>query len=111
MFILDTDVLSNLRKQKKHSVVQAWLLSTPQADLCTTVISIAEIKCGIERQMPHHPDYAVEIQAWLNGFLLASGSQVLSLGLQAAIVLAEMHETPALRNFIIPATLAPGRAG
>jgi predicted nucleic acid-binding protein len=46
MFILNTDVLSNLRKQKKHPVVQAWLLSTPQADLCTTVISIAEINAA-----------------------------------------------------------------
>jgi hypothetical protein len=68
-------------------------------------------QCGIERPMPHHPDYVVETQAWLNGFLLASGNQVLSLGLQAAIVLAKMHETPALQNFIIPATLAPGPAG
>jgi predicted nucleic acid-binding protein len=101
MFLMDTDVLSSLRKQKKHPAVQAWLMSVPSSDLYTTVISIAEIQCGIERQRPHQPDYATGIQQWLNGFLAASDGQVLCLGLRAALVLARMHETPALRNFII----------
>jgi predicted nucleic acid-binding protein len=101
MFIMDTDVLSNLRKQQKHPTVQAWLLSVPRPDLHTTVISIAEIQCGIERQQQRQPDYAAGTQAWLNGFVSASKDQVFGLGLQAALVLARMHETPALRNFII----------
>jgi predicted nucleic acid-binding protein len=101
MFVLDTDVLSTLRKQKKHPAAQAWLLSVPQTQLYTTVISVAEIQCGIERQTPHHPDYAAGTQAWLDGFLAAGADQILSLGIKAAIILAKMHETAALRNFII----------
>jgi len=101
MFVLDTDVLSGLRKQKKHPAAQAWLLSVPQSQLYTTVISIAEIKCGIERQRPTHPDYAAGTQVWLDGFLAASVDRILSLGIKAAILLAKMHETAALRNFII----------
>jgi toxin FitB len=100
MFIMDTDVLSDMRKQKKHAAVQAWLLEVPQTGLCTPVISIAEIKCGIERQRPLRPQYGEGTQAWLDGFLLASNDQILGLGVQAALVLAEMHEAPALRNFI-----------
>jgi predicted nucleic acid-binding protein len=101
MLVLDTDVLRTLRKQKKHAAAQAWLLSVPQSQLYTTVISIAEIKCAIERQRPSHPDYAAGTQVWLDGFLAAGAGQILSLSIKAAIILAQMHETAALRNFII----------
>lgn len=102
MFALDTDVLSNLRKQKKHPTVQLWLHATASSDLSTTVITIAEIQCGIERQMSQNPTYASDTKRWLDGFLSVGGVQVLTLGVPAALLLARMHETPSLRNFVIP---------
>jgi predicted nucleic acid-binding protein len=102
MFVLDTDVLSNLRKQKKHPMVQLWLHATAASDLSTTVITIAEIQCGIERQMNQDPEYASGTQRWLDGFLSVGGVQILTLGVPAALLLARMHETPSLRNFVVP---------
>jgi toxin FitB len=99
---MDTDVLSSMRKKRKHPAVQAWILATPENQLFTTVISLAEIQCGIEQQMPHQPEYAAATQQWIAGFLAASTDRVLGLGLKAALILARMHETAALRNFILP---------
>jgi hypothetical protein len=101
VFILDTDVLSNLRKVKKSPRVQAWIQATAASDLATTVVTIAEIQCGIERQMPNRPNYAEETQRWLDAFLAVGGVHVISLGIPAALLLAKMHETASLRNFII----------
>jgi predicted nucleic acid-binding protein len=102
MFVLDTDVLSNLRKQKKHPAVQAWLQATAPDDIATTVVTIGEIQCGIERQMDQDPAYAGDTKRWLNLFLSASGDQVFVLGVAAALLLARMHEAPRLRNFVVP---------
>jgi predicted nucleic acid-binding protein len=101
VFLLDTDVLSNLRKEKKSPTVQAWIQATAATDLATTVVTVAEIQCGIERQMPNRQAYAEETQRWLDAFLAVSGMDVIPLGLQAALLLAKMHETPSLRNFVV----------
>lgn len=101
MFILDTDVLSNLRKQKKTPAVQAWLQATSASELATTVVTIAEIQCGIERQMPNQPDYARQTQHWLDAFLSIGGMQVFPLTVPAALLLAKMHETSSLRGFLV----------
>lgn len=103
MFVLDTDVLSNLRKQKKHPAVLLWFQATAASDLSTTVITIAEIQCGIERQLGPDPAYAADTQRWLDGFLSVGGVEVLTLGVPAALLLARMHEAPRLRNFVVPA--------
>ncbi len=58
VFMLDADVLSDLRKTRKNPVVQSWIERRDQAEISTSVITIAAIQCGIERQMAHHPDYA-----------------------------------------------------
>lgn len=101
VFILDTDVLSNLRKAKKSPAVQAWVQATAAADLATTVVTIAEIQCGIERQIPTQPNYAEATRRWLDAFLEVGGMHVIPLGISAALLLAKMHETASLRTFLI----------
>jgi predicted nucleic acid-binding protein len=104
LFFLDTDVLSSLRKVKKHPVTVAWVQSLAPRELATTVINIAEIQCGIERQMiSGDRAYAAGSQRWLDGFLALDGLQISPLGLSAALILARMHETVGLKAFITPA--------
>ena len=102
MFILDTDVLSNLRKEKKDPRVRSWVEQIGWPELSTTVITVTELKCGIERQLPQHPDYARRTQAWLDALLDVGGPRIYVLSVRAALILATMHETPALRNFVVP---------
>jgi predicted nucleic acid-binding protein len=96
-------VLSDLRKLKVHPTVLRWLDATAATDLSTTVITIAEIQCGSERQMRQDPVYAADTEHWLDGLLAAGGVHVLSLGVAAARLLARMHETPSLRNIVAQA--------
>jgi hypothetical protein len=102
LFILDTDVLSNLRKTKKHPLVRGWIERTGWQDISTTVVTVAEIQCGIERQKPSDPEYARATQHWLDQLLDVGGPQIHPLDIKAALLLARMHETPALRNFVVP---------
>jgi predicted nucleic acid-binding protein len=102
LYILDTDVLSNLRKEKRHPAVVHWVQRTGWAQLSTTVINIAEIQCGIERQMLSHPTYANGTKAWMDRLLQDGSPSVWPLDLPAALTFARMHESAALRNFVLP---------
>lgn len=102
LYVLDTDVLSNMRKPKRHPAMVAWLQRTDPAQVGTTVINLAEIQCGIKRQMPTHPEYAHETQAWMDGLLRDGSTSIWPLTLAAALILARMYETPQLRNFVVP---------
>lgn len=49
MIVLDTNVASELMKPSPASVVTGWIRARPGNELCTTSITLAEIRCGIER--------------------------------------------------------------
>ena len=47
-FLLDTNVISELRKPRPHGAVLAWLQSTNDADLHLASVTLGEIQAGIE---------------------------------------------------------------
>lgn len=49
MIILDTNVLSELMRPVPDARVRAWGSGKPASELCTTAITVAEIRHGIER--------------------------------------------------------------
>ena len=93
--------MSNLRKARKHPGLQMWIERTGWDKISTTVVTIIEIQCGIERQRPSDPVYAGATQAWLNRFLEIGAPQVHALTASAGLLLACMHETAALRSFVV----------
>ncbi len=102
LYILDTDVLSNLRKDKRHPAAAAWVQRTGWTQLSTTVITVTEIQCGMVRQMPSHPAYANGTQAWLDRPLEDGRPSVRPLDMPAVLTLARVHENAALRNVVLP---------
>lgn len=66
MYLLDTNVVSELRKPKVHGAVVAWLQDTPEAELHLSVVTLAEIQAGIEITREQDSAKADEIEAWLN---------------------------------------------
>lgn len=66
MFLLDTNVVSELRKKKPHGGVLAWLKQVPEAGLYLSAVSIGEIQAGIEVTRGLDPAKAEEIQSWLD---------------------------------------------
>ena len=65
MYLLDTNVVSELRKNRPHGGVLAWLESLDDAQLYLSVVTLGEIQAGIELTREQAPEKASEIEAWL----------------------------------------------
>lgn len=66
MYILDTNVVSELRRRRPHRAVLAWLQGVRNEDLHVAAATIAEIQSGVEITRDQDPPKAAEIEAWLD---------------------------------------------
>lgn len=76
-FLLDTNVLSELRKPRPHGGVLAWLEAQDDQQLFVSALTIGEIQRGVERTRRQDKDKAAEIERWLDQ--LAESYQVLAM--------------------------------
>lgn len=76
-YLLDTNVVSELRKQRPHIGVVAWLKSIDDAQFYLSAVTLGEIQAGIELTREQDPGKAKEIEAWLE--LVAGAYNVLSM--------------------------------
>lgn len=65
MIVLDTVVLSELRKGRPSANVVEWLGRQRDADLYLSVVSLGEIERGIELQRKTNAAFASELTRWL----------------------------------------------
>lgn len=65
MYLLDTNVVSELRRTKPHGAVVRWLQEVPDADLHVSAVTIGEIQAGIELTREQDEAKAAEIEQWL----------------------------------------------
>jgi toxin FitB len=65
VFLLDTNIISELRRARPHAAVAAWLRGVADSDLHVSAVSIGEIQAGIEITREKDPAKAIEIEAWL----------------------------------------------
>ena len=65
MYLLDTNVVSELRRPKPHAGVVAWLESVPDADLHLSAITLGELQAGVELTREQDPARAAAIEAWI----------------------------------------------
>ena len=101
MYVLDTNVVSALRKGKPHPALLPWVGGMNPARIATAAPVIIEIQRGIELARAQHPDFAQEAETWLDGMLAAGAPKVLPLDAVAARLLGRMFEASALRNFVL----------
>ncbi|MDZ4761577.1 MAG: type II toxin-antitoxin system VapC family toxin [Alphaproteobacteria bacterium] len=66
MYLLDTNVVSELRSARPHGAVVAWLNSVDDAELHISAVTLGEIQAGIEMTRAQNAPRAVELQAWLD---------------------------------------------
>ena len=66
MYLLDTNVVSELRKRKPHPAVVAWVRAAPEEALHLSAVSLGEIQAGIEITRRQDGDKAREIESWLD---------------------------------------------
>lgn len=103
LYVLDTDVVSNLRKQHPNPKLLAWLDQVPPEDIGIPLVVVFEIQLGIEG-LRHEGkvDKAEEIGGWLKGLLEANGNYIIFPGVDVVGLQARMFSTPALRAFLMP---------
>ena len=77
MYLLDTNVVSELRKPRPHGAVVAWLQSAADADLHLSAVTLGEIQAGIELTREQDAAKAAEIEAWAD--LVAASYNVLPM--------------------------------
>jgi toxin FitB len=65
-FLLDTHVVSELRRPRPHDAVLAWLQSVDDGDLYLASVTLGEIQAGIERTRDQDFAKASEIERWLD---------------------------------------------
>lgn len=77
MYLLDTNVVSELRKPKPHGAVLHWIAQVPDVDLHISAVTIGEIQAGIELTREQDEPKALELEQWLA--LVASSFNVIAM--------------------------------
>ena len=77
MYLLDTNIVSELRKPRPHGGVVAWLQATEDAELHLSAVTLGEIQAGVELTRDQDAAKAAEIEAWLD--LVAQSYSVLPM--------------------------------
>ena len=72
MYLLDTNVVSELRRPRPHPGVRDWLGRQSRRLLYVSSVTIGEIQTGIEMTRDQDPAKAAEIEGWLESHLLDS---------------------------------------
>lgn len=105
MYLLDTNVISELRRLRPHGAVVAWLEGTADEDLYLSAVSLGELQAGVEITREQAPAKAAEIEAWIER--VAQTWNVLPVdGLTFRIWARLMHRRPdhLLADALIAAT-------
>jgi len=65
VYLLDTNVVSELRRPRPHPAVVEWIRQIPADQLFVSAVTIGEIQAGIEITREHDATRADELEAWL----------------------------------------------
>jgi toxin FitB len=65
-YLLDTNVVSELRRVRPHGAVVAWLTALRPEQIYISAVTMAELQAGVELARQQNPAKAQEIEAWLN---------------------------------------------
>lgn len=77
MYVLDTNVISAVRRLDRAPQVAAWLSGKLEQDLFLSVITIGEIERGIRQQEGRDPAFAHDLRAWLDRTILLFADRLL----------------------------------
>ncbi len=92
-FLLDGNVVSELRRKGGHAVLKEWHRRTPATELYLPAVVLTEIRMGIRKLLDEQRgDGAERIERWFAKVLVAYG--ILPFGRDAALVWGDMLSSP-----------------
>ncbi|MDE0081759.1 MAG: type II toxin-antitoxin system VapC family toxin [Gammaproteobacteria bacterium] len=71
MYLLDTNVVSELRRLQPHPAVVRWVEQLDAEELFLSAVTIGEIQAGIELTREQDVAKAEELEAWLSAVLVS----------------------------------------
>ncbi len=77
MYLLDTNVVSELRKPRPHGAVVAWIQAVDDLQLHVAAVTIGEIQAGIEITREQDAARAGKLESWLE--LVAASYNVIAM--------------------------------
>jgi predicted nucleic acid-binding protein len=73
MYLLDTNVVSELRRPRPNGAVLAWIADVPAEQLFLSAVTVGEIQAGIEITREQDVAKAEELEAWLDKVMASYG--------------------------------------
>ena len=83
-YLLDTNVISELRKSAPNAHVLAWHQSQAMAEAYMSTLAVGEIRQGIDRVRPRDGKQAEALERWLVGLLRHYGDRILPVTVDVA---------------------------
>lgn len=80
MWLLDTNVISAVRRPDRAPQVAAWLQGRAEAELFLSVVTLGEIERGIHAQERHNPAFAADLRGWLDRTVALFTDRILPFG-------------------------------
>ncbi len=84
MYLLDTVVISELRKRQPARSVVGWIGRQPEDGLFLSAVTVGEIQRGIAGKRKSDPSFADELARWLDTLLQVYGDRVLPMNAEIA---------------------------
>ena len=81
MYLIDTDVLSALRRRERSPGISRWVSAQRDTDLHLSAVSVGEIERGISQQERVNPDFARALAGWLDGLIATYAERILAIDL------------------------------
>ena len=89
-YILDTNVISAVRRPERAPKVAAWLANKRESDLFLSVNTLGEIERGIHLQGKPNPEFAEDLRVWLNRTVSLFADRLLPVTAQDARIWGEL---------------------
>lgn len=71
MYLLDTNIVSELRRPHPHPAVVGWIEKVAADELFLSAVTVGEIQAGIELTREQDAIKAEELEAWLGAVLVS----------------------------------------
>jgi predicted nucleic acid-binding protein len=92
-FLLDTNVVSEIRKKSPDTNVSAWLSSVPASDLFLSVLVVGEIRQGVARLARRDSPGAAVLEQWLEQLIRIYGDRIVPVTVEVAQVWGRLNAT------------------
>jgi toxin FitB len=70
-YLLDTNVVSEVRKPKPHGAVLAWFEKLQENQIYLSAVTLGELQAGVEQTRVRDPHKAEQIESWIDALELS----------------------------------------